>query len=491
MFFNSFQYVLFLFTVYVLWWSWRERRQLRLTMVLVGSYWFYAQADWRFTSLLLISTVVDFIAGKRIDEAGDESSSKRNWMIVSLVSNLGMLGFFKYYDFFVDGIQSALASIGTETSLWHLSASQGGWLEFAVPAGISFYTFQTLSYTLDIYKGRMKPCQSWLDFAVYVSFFPQLVAGPIVRAIDFLPQMQKPSVWEGTRVSSGLFQILRGLTKKIIMADILGVYLVDVAFAHNPDASIFAADTLLGIGAPTMLLVTYAYALQLYGDFSGYSDIAIGSARLIGFELPKNFDSPFKSKSLEEFWSRWHISMSSWFQDYVYIGLGGSRTGTWKAIRNVIVAWTLVGLWHGAAWTFVLWGFYHGVWLGVVRLFRKLLPGGRFPKGALFHVLGVLFTFHVVAFSMILFRCPDMDAFMVACGELVNWGPDLRPITIPLTVIIIVGYMTHLMPDKVTTSLEGGWCKTPAVIQGAVLLAAILFFFVLGPPQAPFIYFQF
>ena len=478
MLFNSFSYVLFLWTVYVLFWTWRKQRPLRHTMVLVASYWFYGQADWIYTSLLAISTLTDYVAGLKLQDARDrdDSGAAKRWMGLSLAVNLGMLGTFKYFDFFVEGFQQLFTRMGVTVDL--------PLLDVLLPVGISFYTFQTLSYTIDIYKGRMRPTTSLLDFAVFVSFFPQLVAGPIVRAKDFMPQLEGEPKLEPSRVSSGLFQILRGMTKKLLLADVLGAQLVDQAYGD--------AASLGELNAPALLIATYAYALQLYGDFAGYSDIAIGSARTLGFELRKNFDAPFKSKSLEEFWSRWHISMSSWFTDYVYIGLGGSRGALIKTCFNVVVAWTLVGLWHGAAWTFVLWGFYHGMMLVLIRLFRLLLPGGKFPDKPIFTVAGVLFTFHIVAFSMILFRCPDMASFGAAVSGLGDWSGAWPTLTWQVTTIMLLGYATHLMPESWQDKLEGSWIRTPAMLQGAVLVVAILLFFGLRPPGlTPFVYFQF
>ncbi len=499
MLFNSFSYILFLWTVYVLFWTWRERRSLRHVLLLVASYWFYAQADWRFTSLLLISTVVDFVAGQGIDRAraAGEGRGAKRWLALSLVTNLGLLSAFKYFNFFVDSFGKLLGRLGSavDPALWlnqsfGLPIAQptepGGLtlLAIALPVGISFYTFQTLSYTLDIYRGKMRATTHFLDFAVFVSFFPQLVAGPIVRAVDFMPQLATRPVFDTGRLGSGLFQILRGMTKKLLMADMLGAHIVDLAYRD--------ADTLGQLGGPGLLLATYAYALQLYGDFAGYSDIAIGSARVLGFELKKNFDAPFKSRSLEEFWGRWHISMSSWFTDYVYIGLGGSRLGVWKACRNAMIAWTLVGLWHGAAWTFVLWGAYHGAWLVITRLVRQLLPDGRMPAGALFNVLGVIFTFHVVAFSMVLFRCRDLGDFGTALAQLGDWSRPLPHVPWQIGLIMVLGYLTHFMPDRWLERTERGWINCPAALQGAVLTIAMLLFFALRPPGlVPFVYFQF
>lgn len=476
--FITLEYVLFLWTTYVLFWTWRKNRSLRHSFILLASYWFYAQADWRFVSLLAISSLVDFTAGKMLHAGNerDDDGARRFWLLFSLTINLGILGFFKYYNFFLDGFEDLFGGLGLSTGNLHL--------EVVLPVGISFYTFQTLSYTLDIYRRKMKPIGSLLDFSLYVSFFPQLVAGPIVRAIDFLPQLERKPVWDNQRVGSGLFQILRGMTKKLVMADILGQHLVDAAFAD--------ASTMSQLGGAHLLLATYAYALQLYGDFAGYSDIAIGSARLLGFDLPKNFDAPFKSRSLEEFWTRWHISMSSWFTDYVYIGLGGSRVGFFRHARNVAVAWGLVGLWHGAAWTFVLWGLYHALWLIIARHVRRLLPGEQFPDRPIFSVLGVLFTFHVVAFSMILFRCPDLATFGSACAQLLDWTKGLPSVPWQIWTILVAGYFTHMMPHAWLKRLESGFTAMPRLAQGAALALALLIFFGIHPPGlTPFIYFRF
>jgi D-alanyl-lipoteichoic acid acyltransferase DltB (MBOAT superfamily) len=476
--FNSVTYILFLWSVYVLFWTWRRRRSLRHAMVLVASYGFYAYANPIYTTLLAASTIVDYYAGLGIARARDGGRAERAklWMGLSLATNLGLLGTFKYFDFFSSSFQTALASLGVEASL--------PLLDVVLPVGISFYTFQTLSYTIDVYRGHLQPTRSLLDFAVFVSFFPQLVAGPIVRAVDFLPQLEHPPRLDLARVGSGLFQILRGLTKKLLLADVLGAQLVDRAFAD--------ADTIGQLGAPGLMLATYAYALQLYGDFAGYSDIAIGSARLLGFELLKNFDAPFKSRSLEEFWTRWHISMSSWFTDYVYVGMGGSRGSVLLACRNAFVAWALVGLWHGAAWTFVLWGAFHGACLVVVRLARQLLPGRRLPPGPVWSLLALLVTFHVVAFSMILFRCPDMTTFGAALTTLTDWSRPLPHVPWQVLAIMALGYVSHFMPEPLLLRVERAWCGLPGVVQGAVLTAAILLFFGLRPPGlTPFVYFQF
>ena len=490
MLFHSFEYLLFLWTIYVLFWSLRHKRSARHALLLVASYWFYSRADWRFTGLLALSTFTDFAAGAGIARAGiaratsaGRQAARRGWLFLSLGVNLGLLGLFKYYDFFAEGFGRLFAELGLDVrpELLHL----------VLPVGISFYTFQTLSYTLDIYRGRMQPVRSLLDFALYVAFFPQLVAGPIVRACDFLPQLELQPELRRERVSSGLFQILRGMLKKLILADVLGTQIVDIAFRD--------AESLGSLGAPMLIFVTYAYALQLYGDFAGYTDIAIGSARLLGFELGENFRAPYRSRSLEEFWSRWHITMSSWFRDYVYVGLGGSRGSYLRTSFNVLVAWTLVGLWHGAAWTFVIWGAYHGLMLGISRGVRSFLPGGVVPARsragrALVAFLGWAFAFNVVAFSMILFRCKDLASFGAALSSLGDWSQPLPVATIPWQVglIFVLGYVTHLWPESFQPRLEAAWNRVPALAQGVLAAAAIVLLFGLHPPgNAPFIYFQF
>ena len=486
MYFNSFEYIFFLWAIYVLYWTLKEKRKLRFSLILLGSYWFYAQADWRFTFLLFASTVVDYFAGREIDKANEAENDARRkgFLVLSLVSNLGMLGFFKYYDFFVDSFEALF----TSWDLWHLSAAKGGPLNFIVPAGISFYTFQTLSYTIDIYYRRLKPCKSHLEFAVYVAFFPQLVAGPIVRARDFLPQMAKTPKLTPDRLSSGLFQILRGMMKKLVIADILGAHLVDHVYRD--------AGTLEQAGGLAVLVATYAFTMQLYGDFAGYSDIAIGSARLLGFNLRKNFDAPFKSRSLEEFWTRWHISMSFWFYYYVFAAMGGNKRGIGRTCFNLFITHLLSGLWHGAGWNFVLWGAWFGVWMVIVRLVRLLLPDGRPPRKAIFSFLGWLFTYHVCVFSLLFFRANDTDALLAAIRALTDWSGPLPAVLteLPWQVWTVLGasYLTALWPESWTVGIETRWKRLPGLVQGGLLAAALLFFLGVAPPGlAPFIYFQF
>lgn len=478
MIFSSFEYVLFLWSAYVLFWTLRNDRPMRHSMLLVASYWFYAYAEWRFAFLLVASTVLDYECGLLLARSlrqGDKRRAKL-WMGLSLTGNLGMLGTFKYYDFFAVNFSNAFQSLGLPVSL--------PLLQMAIPVGISFYTFQTLSYTLDIYRGRMQPTKSLLDFALYVSFFPQLVAGPIVRAVDFIPQLERPPLFDSRRVSSGLFQILRGMSKKLLIADVLGAHVVDPAFRD--------AATIGGLGGPGVMLATYAYSIQLYCDFSGYSDIAIGSARLLGFELCKNFDAPYRSKSLEEVWRRWHISMSSWFTDYLYHPLGGSRLGFARGCVNVMITWTLIGLWHGADWPEVLWGVVNGVQLVIARSVRKLLPGGKMPEGPLFSLAYTIATYHAFLSSLVIIRCPDLAGVQAAYATLFDWSGPWPTLPWQMSFLLAVGYVTHFLPESFTNGLERAFQRTPGLVQGVLLAACVVLFFALHPPGlAPFIYFQF
>ena len=490
MVFTSFEYLFFLWAVYVLYWTLKERRRLRHSFVLVASYWFYAQADWRFTLLLAASTYVDYLVALKLDEANTANDDRRRklYLWASVVWNLGILGFFKYFDFFVGGFESLFAQLGRDVHLWHLSAAQGGPLDFIVPAGISFYTFQTLSYTIDVYYRRMEPRRSLLDFAVYVAFFPQLVAGPIVRAKDFLPQLDKVRALTRDRISVGVWEIMRGCTKKLLIADVLGSHLVALIYRDAP--------TLERSGGAAVLIATYAFVMQLYGDFSGYSDIAIGSARILGFDLKKNFDQPFKARSLEDVWTRWHISMSFWFYFYVFAPLGGNKRGLARTCLNLFITHVLSGIWHGAGWNYFLWGLWWAVWMVSVRIVRSFLPDGVLPRKPIFGVLGWLFTYSVVGLSLVFFRANDGASVLAAVRAFGDWGgplPEvLRHLPWQVWAILGLGYASVLWPEAWNARLLAGWKRLPGLAQGAVLATAMILLLGVAPlGRSPFIYFQF
>ncbi|HQV74446.1 MAG TPA: MBOAT family O-acyltransferase, partial [Flavobacteriales bacterium] len=351
MLFNTLEFALFFPIVFVLYWF-VTKRSLRLqnVMLLAMSYYFYAQWDWRFLFLLIFSTFLDYFSGLQIHRTPTHAM-KRVWLIISVGINLGFLGVFKYYNFFADSFANLVGSFGFEAHPVFLSV--------ILPVGISFYTFHGLSYVFDIYYDRIKPTTDPVDYALFVGFFPLLVAGPIERATHLLPQIQSPRQFEMAKVVDGCKQVLWGLFKKVVIAD-NAAEIVNLIFDGHQD-----------YGGSTLLYGAVLFAFQIYGDFSGYSDIALGTARILGIELLQNFNFPYFSRDIAEFWRRWHISLSSWFRDYVYIPLGGSRGGTWMKVRNTFVIFLVSGFWHGANWTFIVWGALHALFFLPVLLSGK------------------------------------------------------------------------------------------------------------------------
>ncbi len=403
MWFNSFDFAVFFVIVLGLYWlfqRWR-RHGLRVQnlMLLAASYFFYGYWDWRFLSLILISTVVDYVAGLRmqaaIDEGGpDKDRRKRRWVTASIVTNLGLLGFFKYFNFFAGSFEAAFGATGEWLRL-----------DIVLPVGISFYTFQTMSYTIDIYRERMKPVRGlggFLDFALFVAFFPQLVAGPIERASSLLPQIRAQRRFSLDQFGDGLHLIFWGLVKKVFVADNLAPY-VDEIFAAGANPTGFA-----------IIAGVWMFAFQIYCDFSGYSNIARGCAKCMGIDIRVNFKHPYISTNPREFWQRWHITLSTWLRDYLYIPLGGNRQGKAKTYRNLSITMLLGGLWHGAQWNFVFWGAYHGAVLMLHRALRPVLERVRVPlPGAArkaWHLVKMLFMFHVVCLGWLFFRAQDHSA---------------------------------------------------------------------------------
>ncbi|QDV68813.1 Peptidoglycan O-acetyltransferase [Rosistilla carotiformis] len=346
MLFNSYAFLVFLPCFLALYWS--LRGNARIVLCLAGSYLFYGWWDYRFLGLLVLSTGIDYAVGCGLGRREASASLRRLLLGISLVSNLGILATFKYFNFFVDSFQQMVAPLG-----WSLDWPT---LNLILPAGISFYTFQTLSYSIDVYRKQIPPQRDLLRFATFVCFFPQLVAGPIVRAREFFPQLETDRRFSWQQFESGFGRILQGFFKKLVIADSIGV-VADPLF-HDPG----------GYSSLNTAVVVVLYAFQVYGDFSGYSDIAIGTARMLGIELPENFRTPYLATSPANFWHRWHISLSTWLRDYVYIPLGGSRNGDWKTYRNLAITMLLGGLWHGASWNFVIWGAIHATILIAHRI---------------------------------------------------------------------------------------------------------------------------
>tara|TARA_B100001167_G_scaffold140831_1_gene89706 strand:+ start:509 stop:1945 length:1437 start_codon:yes stop_codon:yes gene_type:complete len=342
MLFNSIEYLLFLPTVFILYWFvFNKDLRLQNLLIFISSYFFYGWWDWRFLSLIFLSTVVDYFVGLKIHKSQDQKV-KKIYLWVSVLCNLGLLGFFKYFNFFIDSWIDLLGSFGYEQkSVWTLNV--------ILPVGISFYTFQTMSYSFDIYYKKLKPTKDFISFASFVSFFPQLVAGPIERASNLLPQILTKRVFKYEQGVQGLRLILWGMFKKVVIADSLGIR-VDRIF-----------DNYQTMDGGALLLGLVYFSFQIYCDFSGYSDIAIGTAKLFGIEIMSNFKFPYFSRDIGEFWRRWHISLSSWFRDYLYIPFGGSKGGKWMSIKNIFIIFIVSGFWHGANWTFIMWGLTHAL----------------------------------------------------------------------------------------------------------------------------------
>ena len=438
--------------------------------MLIASYIFYSWWDWRFLTLIWTSTLVDFWAGQRIENT-TSTRRRRSYLLLSVCTNLGILAYFKYAGFFVDSFVDVMGSLG-----FNLSVEP---LRIILPVGISFYTFQTMSYSIDIYRNTLKPTKSLLDFALFVGFFPQLVAGPIVRAKDFLQQLSTNNR-EPIQMGRATKLILGGLFKKIVIADLLATEIVDGVF-RNPAGST-GLETLIGI---------YGYALQIYGDFSGYSDIAIGIALLLGFQFSDNFNQPYRALSLQDFWRRWHISLSSWLRDYLYIGLGGNRKGKMKTYRNLLVTMLLGGLWHGAAWTFVAWGLLHGGGLAIERAIdgRSVEPENQKPFRKF---LRGLFTFHLVCAGWVFFRSVDMERAFEVFAALGNSWTSAPSMNWGIASVLLIGV---LMQTCKVGSFDEFWKRfstLPAILQGLVVAIAVVGMDLLGPDGvAPFIYFQF
>ena len=393
MLFNSLSFAIFLPIVYFLYWFVTSKSlKLQNILLLVSSYYFYACWDWRFLFLLMFSTVLDYYTGIKMSDAQNQNS-KKFWFWLSVSINLGFLGVFKYYNFFAESFADAVSVFGFKADPWVLSV--------VLPVGISFYTFHGLSYVIDIYKDRIKAEKNFVDYSVFVSFFPLLVAGPIERATHLLPQIQRERKFDYQKSVDGLRQILWGLFKKVVIADQCAEF-ANLIFNNSADYS-----------GSTLLLGAIFFTFQIYGDFSGYSDIALGTARLFGIELLQNFSFPYFSRDIAEFWRRWHISLSTWFRDYLYIPLGGSKGGTWMRVRNTFIIFIVSGFWHGANWTFIVWGALNALFIMPSIIFNTnrnnleiVAKGKLFPS---FKELSmILVTFAMTVFAWIFFRANDI-----------------------------------------------------------------------------------
>ncbi|MEM9022098.1 MAG: MBOAT family protein [Bacteroidota bacterium] len=479
-----------LFTVLMLFYGLLYRKQkLRILYLLAFSFFFYYKSSGFFFVLLIVSTLVDFSLGNLIYRSAKEAARKF-YVALSVTANLGLLGYFKYAYFFTESMNSLL---GLEWRTHNfLSAAANQWLaadfdewSIILPVGISFYTFQTISYTVDVYRGRVRPVRDIFDFAFYVSFFPQLVAGPIVRAADFVPQIYRKYKLEMRELNTAIFLILNGLIKKMVISDYISVNFVDRVFEDPAAYSGFEN-----------LMAIYGYAVQIYCDFSGYTDIAIGLALLLGFRLPLNFDSPYKAINITDFWRRWHISLSSWLKDYLYIPLGGNRKGKVRTYINLLITMLLGGLWHGAAGKFILWGAIHGVGLALHKLWLQLWPSSGKTAGWQRLFYGI-FTFHFVCLAWVYFRAPSTASGNQMLQRIaITFQPELVADMAwsyrNVFSLILVAMAIHLLPVSWKEGYKQGFMRTPIWLKAIItaLVVLVLYQFQTADVQ-PFIYFQF
>ena len=482
MLFNSLNFAIFLPIVFILYWfATKGKLRLQNILLLVSSYFFYACWDWRFMFLLIFSTLLDYFTGIKIYEATNKKE-KSFWLWTSIIVNLGFLGVFKYYNFFADSFANGLQILGFKANL----AS----LQLILPVGISFYTFHGLSYVIDLYKNRIKPERNFIDYSVFVSFFPLLVAGPIERATHLLPQILKKREFDYAKAVDGLRQILWGLFKKIVIADNCATY-ANTIFNNSTDYS-----------GSTLVLGAIFFTFQIYCDFSGYSDIALGTARLFGIDLLRNFAFPYFSRDIAEFWRRWHISLSSWFKDYLYIPLGGSKGGTWMKIRNTFIIFIVSGFWHGANWTFIVWGFLNAIYIMPSIIFNTnrnnidiVAKGKNLPTIKEFFSIAI--TFGLTVFAWIFFRATNVTHAFTYIADIFSRSlftiPHFIGIgkSVPIIFLIIIFFIIEWLGREQQYAIANLGTKWNKYLRWIMYYAIILVIYLYAGSEQQFIYFQF
>ena len=468
--------IFFMIVLPVSWLLMPRRRRWKLFM-LAASYFFYGYWNWRFCFLIAASTIGNQIFATAIHRA-DTDRRKRLLLTGAVAANLGVLAYFKYFDFFVTNATNTLDKLGL-----HISPEI---VAVTLPVGISFFTFQALSYVIDIYRGTFEPGRL-IDFAVFLSFFPHIVAGPIVRPAEFMPQLKERHDPRHVDSSRAFFLIVIGLFKKVVIANLLATQIVDAVFASpNQHSSL------------EVLVAVIGYAVQIYCDFSGYADMAIGIALLLGFRFPQNFDSPYTSTSIQDFWRRWHMTLSRWLRDYLYVPLGGNRSGKWRTYRNLMLTMLIGGLWHGAAWTFVVWGAIHGTFLCLEhwRRSRRATRGLPDPPDTRVRRVGArLITFTIVCFAWIFFRSESFATAEQMLGRLLDpayWLDPAPLVTVGVLLAIAAGILEQYVPRETWGRLMARFSRLAPVAQGLMLGASLLVINTMGPRGvAPFIYFRF
>jgi alginate O-acetyltransferase complex protein AlgI len=486
--FNSPLYGVFLVACFAVFWSLRNHRLPRAVFLVVASYGFYfygtletgreqhpplGAVGWAILCLgvIFVGSTIDFWVGRQLAKE-ERPRARKALLLVSIVYYLGVLSIFKYFNFAVDSLSDAMNAIGWNVSRVHL--------RIVLPFGISFFTFETMSYTIDVYRREIEPAKRYLDYLLFVAFFPHLVAGPIVRPRSMLPQFARPPAFDESQQAHGLWLIAGGLVKKIVIGDFLAQNLVKRVF-DNPER----------FSSVEVIVAVWAYAFEIYADFSGYTDIAIGSAHLFGYQLPQNFDQPYTARNLQDFWHRWHISLSTWLRDYLYIPLGGSKKGTWMTYRNLMITMVLGGLWHGASWNFVIWGTLHGLALAVTRMWQRSRKTEPKTTG-LGHAIAVFCTFQYVCFAWIFFRAPtfahaELMLSRIAAGHFGTANVSHRVVAVLLGALVV-----HFVPKDLVAQARNAFVRAPAVVQGLALAGVALgLHAVAGAKAEPFVYGQF
>lgn len=480
MLFNSYEFLVFFPIVFIIYWFvFQSNLKAQNAFVLIASYVFYGWWDWRFLGLIAFSSLVDYVAAIRIQQSNSDTQRKY-WLGFSLAVNLGMLGYFKYFNFFIDSAIQLMQATGIQANPFSL--------QIILPVGISFYTFQTMSYTIDVYRGKMEATKDPIAFFAYVSFFPQLVAGPIERASNLLPQFFGKRGFDYALAMDGLRQILWGLFMKVVIADNCATF-VNIAF-DNPQSQ----------PASNLLIGAVFFSFQIYGDFGGYSNIAIGTGKLLGFRLMQNFAFPYFSRDIAEFWRRWHISLSTWFRDYVYIPLGGSKGSKYQSLRNIFIIFLVSGFWHGANWTFVVWGGIHAALFIPLYLFGKnrihigiVAQNSVLPS---FYEFGqMLVTFTLVTLAWVFFRSPDISSAMGYIHGLFGISMFQKPqmdIRVYLFLIwVLVFLILEWAGRREEFAIQKMAFRKPALVRYGLYYGLVMAVFLFAKKEQEFIYFQF
>jgi alginate O-acetyltransferase complex protein AlgI len=492
MLFNSPLYGVFLLATFVVFWILHRHPVPRALFLVLASYGFYFYGTWDAATaeniplepwgwsllclgVIFLGSTLDYWIGRALGKT-ESPRTRKALLLVSLVYYLSVLSLFKYWNFAADSFASLFALAGMKVKATHL--------RLILPFGISFFTFETMSYTIDVYRKELPPSDRYLDYLLFVCFFPHLVAGPIVRPRQMLPQLRGVPVASSEMQARGLWLIATGLAKKIVIGDYLSQNLVGRAFG-NPER----------YSSVELAFAVYAYAVQIYCDFSGYTDVAIGSALLFGYELPQNFDSPYIAQSLQDFWRRWHISLSTWLRDYLYVPLGGSRHGAWKTYRNLAITMVLGGLWHGASWNFVIWGALHGGGLAATRMWQRARDGSpNRPRGASWarKALATLLTFHFVCLAWIFFRAPTLGHAWLCIERIARGSAGTSNLSPHVALLVALGLVLHGLPGRWTLAVRERFVRAPILVQGALLAAAAFgLHLAAGAKAEPFVYGQF